>query len=497
MKTKQYNGVSLLRLPHRAPMLMPATRKESLLSFGKPVGKMRTMLASLAILTLLAPIPPAAAGQPPNFVIIFTDDLGYGDLGVYGSTTIHTPRLDRMAAEGVRLTEFYSAAPTCTPARAALLTGRYPKRSGMVRVLLPWERIGLPRSEITLAEALKRQGYTTACIGKWHLGGLRRFRPGRQGFDRFFGVLYSNDMTLMPILKVPRFELFDGSQIVESPARNRMLTQNYTEEAVRFIRSHSKSPFFLYLAHSMPHKPVGASKTFRGESENGPYGDAVEELDWSTGRILDALRRAGVDRRTLVVFTSDNGPWSYGAYKQKIKGGSAGPLRGWKGTTWEGGMRVPMIARWPGVLPAGLVLDGIATVMDLFTTLVEEAGGQVPSDREIDGKNILPFLRGKEDSPHQVLFYYHRSRLFAVRKGDWKLHLFKRVAVPGKKLHKTVRCEPPELYNLADDISETTNRAADNPQIVARLTAMAREFDASIEPAVKLPPRIKSLLSGF
>jgi arylsulfatase A-like enzyme len=438
-----------------------------------------------------------AAEPPPNFIIIFTDDLGYGDLPVYGNSTIRTPRLDQMAAEGVRLTEFYSAAPTCTPARAALLTGRYPKRSGLVRVLAPWERAGLPHSEITLAESLKQQGYATACIGKWHLGGLKRFRPDRHGFDRFFGVLFSNDMTLMPIIKVPRFEMFDGNRVVESPARNGRLTQTYTHEAVRFIRNNHAKPFFLYLAHSMPHKPVAASREFRGKSGSGAYGDALQELDWSTGQILDALREAGVDRRTFVVFTSDNGPWAYGAFKKKVKGGSAEPLRGWKGTTWEGGMRVPMIAWWPGKLPQGVVRGGISTTMDLFTTFIELAGGQVPTDRVIDGRNIMGLLEDAGPSPHETLYYFHRRRLFAVRQGNWKLHLFKRQATPGEKLRDAVRCEPPELYNLAEDISESRNRAAGQPEIVARLTAMAEQFDASIVPAMKLPPRTRLLLRGF
>jgi arylsulfatase A-like enzyme len=455
------------------------------------------MLTTAAFITFALLTPVSAAEPPPNFIIIFTDDLGYGDLPAYGHSTIRTPRLDQMAAEGVRLTEFYSAAPTCTPARAALLTGRYPKRSGLVRVLAPWERAGLPLSEITLAEALKQQGYATACIGKWHLGGLKRFRPDRQGFDQFFGVLFSNDMTLMPIIKFPRFEMFDGNRVVESPARNEMLTQTYTHEAVRFIRNNRSKPFFLYLAHSMPHKPVGASRKFRGASGHGAYGDAVEELDWSAGQIVDTLREAGIDRRTFVVFTSDNGPWAYGAFKKNVKGGSAGPLRGWKGTTWEGGMRVPMIAWWPGRLPQGAVRGGISTTMDLFTTFIELAGGQVPSDRAIDGKNIMVLLEGDGPSPHETLFYYHRRRLFAVRQGDWKLHVFKREATPGEKLHEAVRCDPPELYNLAEDVSETRNRAAGESEIVARLEAIAEQFDSSIKPVMRLPARTRLLLRGF
>jgi arylsulfatase A-like enzyme len=326
---------------------------------------------------------------------------------------------------------------------------------------------------------------------------LKRFRPDRQGFDQFFGVLFSNDMALMPIIKFPRFELFDGNRVVESPARNEMLTQTYTHEAVRFIRNNRSKPFFLYLAHSMPHKPVAASGAFRGKSGHGVYGDAVEELDWSAGQIVDALREAGIDRRTFVIFTSDNGPWAYGAFKKQIKGGSAEPLRGWKGTTWEGGMRVPMIAWWPGRLPQGSVRGGISTTMDLFTTLIELAGGQVPSDRAIDGKNIMALLESDAPSPHETLYYFHRRRLFAVRQGDWKLHVFKREATLGEKLHDAVRCDPPELYNLAEDLSETRNRAAGEPEIVARLTAIAEQFDASIQPVMRLPARSRLLLRGF
>jgi uncharacterized sulfatase len=247
----------------------------------------------------------------------------------------------------------------------------------------------------------------------------------------------------------------------------------------------------------MPHKPVAASRAFRGKSAHGVYGDAVEELDWSAGQIVDALREAGIDRRTFVVFTSDNGPWAYGAFKKNVKGGSAAPLRGWKGTTWEGGMRVPMIAWWPGKLPPGAVRGGISTTMDLFTTFIELAGGQVPSDRAIDGKNIMSLLGSAAKSPHETLFYYHRRRLFAVRQGDWKLHVYKREATPGEKLHDAVRCDPPELYNLAEDLSETRNRAAGEPEIVANLAAIAEQFDASIKPVMKLPTRTRLLLRGF
>ena len=458
---------------------------------------MRFVFPVLCLFLVFASHLPAAGPEPPpNFIVILADDLGYGDLGAYGNSLIQTPQLDRMAAEGVRLTEFYSSAPTCTPARASLLTGRYPKRSGLVRVLIPKERWGLPASEITLAEALKDLGYTTACIGKWHLGGRKPYRPSEHGFDQFYGVLYSNDMSILGPANLPRFELIDGDKAVESPARQKTLTQRYTQRAVQFLRENRDRPFFLYLAHTMPHRRPAASESFRGTSSQGLYGDAVQEIDWSTGQVLSALSEFGLAERTLVIFTSDNGPWVRGAHRKKILGGSAGPLRGSKGTTWEGGMRVPMIARWPGKLPAGQSRDGVASIMDLFPTLIELAGGSVPDDRVIDGKNIFAFLQGRESALHSDFFYYFRSNLFAIRSGDWKLHLYKRRAAPGRSLGKQVRCFSPELYNLAEDAGESRNVAERHPEIVRRLTVMGGAFDGSIEPVVKLPSAVRSVLFG-
>ena len=440
--------------------------------------------------------PAISQRRGPNFVVILADDLGYGDLRVYGHPTIRTPRIDRMAAEGVRLTEFYSAAPACTPARAALLTGRYPIRSGLVRVLVPKEKWGIPASEITLAEALKEQGYATACIGKWHLGGRRPFRPLRNGFDYFYGLLHSNDMSFLPALKWPRIDLLRNDKVIESPAKVKTLTRRYTEEAIRYIEQHRDQPFFLYLAHTMPHEPVRPSDEFRGKSAYGPYGDVVEEIDWSTGEVLRTLRRLGLDENTLVVFTSDNGPSLVGARNGKKSAGSAGTLRGGKATTWEGGMRVPLIARWPGQIPSGAVRGGIATTMDLFTTFLTLAGGQIPSDREIDGKDITPLLKGSAQSPHQALYYYFRRRLFAVREKQWKLHLFKRDLSPKGKPQPPVRCSEPELYDLSSDPSEMEDLASKHPELVARLAEHARAFHAGIEPVMKLPRPTRSFLSG-
>jgi arylsulfatase A len=427
--------------------------------------------------------PKAAA--PPNFIVILTDDLGYGDLGIYGSPNIRTPNLDRMAQEGVKLTSFY-AAPVCSPARAMLLTGRYPIRSGMIRVLRPGAHFGLPHSEVTLAQALKPLGYATALIGKWHLGDEERYRPLHYGFDYFYGLLYSNDMTILTT-GVHRLHLYRNDKAIESPVHQNTLTLRYTEETIKFIRENKDRPFFIDLAHSMPHFPQHASEAFRGKSKRGIYGDAVEELDWSTGAILKTLRELGLDGNTLVIFTSDNGP----ALGKRGMGGSAGPLRGGKKTSWEGGVRVPFIARWPGHIPAGRVQGGIASLLDIFPTLVELAGGQPPSDRPIDGRNILPMLEGQAGSPHDTFVYYFGTRIFAIRSGDWKLHFFKRTdgrEGPGK----VEECNPPELYNLGEDPWEESNVADVHPDIVARLTDMAEDFQASVIPG-KLPPKRRLL----
>jgi len=298
--------------------------------------------------------------------VIFADDLGYGDLGCFGHPTIPTPNLDRMAAEGVKLTQFYSASSVCTPSRAALLTGRLPIRSGMCsdkrRVLFPNSGGGLPASEVTIAKALKTKGYATACVGKWHLGHLPKFLPTNNGFDEYFGIPYSNDMRPSPLL--------DGTKTVENPAKQTTLTRRYTERAIDFIGRNKDKPFFLYFPHTFPHVPLFASKTFKDKSLRGLYGDVVEELDWSVGQIRKTLRRLRLAERTLVMFTSDNGPWLI----MRLRGGSAGLLRGGKGSTWEGGMREPFVAWWPGKIPAGSVGTELACTMDIFSTCLALAG---------------------------------------------------------------------------------------------------------------------------
>lgn len=356
----------------------------------------------------------------PNFIIIFTDDLGYGDLTCYGNPVIRTPNLDRMAEEGMRFTQFYVAASVCTPSRAGLLTGRYPIRTGLVegmipgRVLFPNSKTGLQPEEVTIAEVLKEQGYKTAAIGKWHLGHLAEYLPVNQGFDSYYGIPYSNDMDFVKATDDTiahwNIPLIRDTLIEERPARQNTLTMRYTNEALEFITRNQEQPFFLYLAYTMPHIPLFVSDEFVGISTRGLYGDVIEEIDWNVGRILQTLQEQGLDEKTMVIFTSDNGPWLV----QGLNGGSAGPLREGKGTTWEGGMRVPMIARWPGTIPADTVSFELATTLDFLPTLAAASGADLPS-AELDGYNILPVLLGQQPSPRETFFFYRGDEVYAVR----------------------------------------------------------------------------------
>ncbi len=374
----------------------------------------------------------AGSKSLPNFIVILADDLGYGDLGCYGSTNIATPRLDRMAAEGARLTDFHVTASICSPSRASLLTGRYAQRAGMPFVLFPTEHKGLPPEEITLAELLKARGYATACIGKWHLGFLPPFQPMQQGFDEFFGLPYSNDslkqppdQPFNPVLAPVDLPLLRGTNIMEAPATQETLTQRYTEEAIQFIRRNRGRPFLLYLPHTFPHRPLHASAQWRGRSRANLYGDTVECLDWSTGRLLDTLAALGLDDQTLVCFTSDNGtPPPAPRQGEQAGSGSVGPLRGWKFTSYEGGFRVPCIVRWPGMVPAGRVCTELATSMDLLPTLAKLADTKLPRDRIVDGQDIWPLLtQPRARSPHKLFCYYLDNQLQAIRSGSWKLFL--------------------------------------------------------------------------
>ena len=433
--------------------------------------------AAGALAAALAPLANAAdaTSRKPNFVIILADDLGYADLGCFGSATIATPHLDRMAAEGTRFTDFYSASPVCTPTRAGLLTGCYPARVGLARgVLFPNAQTGLNPDEVTVADMLKPLGYATACIGKWHLGDAPQFLPTKQGFDYYFGIPYSNDMRLNRDGKVGP-PLMRNDQIIEHPANQATLTERYTQEAVKFITENKDKPFLLYLPHTMPHVPLFASEKFTGKSKGGLYGDVVETIDWGVGQILDTLRNLGLDENTLVIFTSDNGPW----LSKKDLGGSAKPLRDGKQTVYEGGMRVPTIARWPGRVPAGKACTEVGCVIDLLPTLATLAGTKPPADRMIDGRDLTPLLTNPASakSGHEALFYYATNgNLAAIRAGQWKLHL-KRTAKPKKGPEQQLSAE---LYDLAADIGETTNLAEKHPEVVARLQKLAETHAAEM-----------------
>jgi len=442
----------------------------------------------------------AQPNRPPNIVVILADDLGYGDLGAFGAPNIRTPRLDAMAAQGQKWTNFY-VQPVCSPSRAALLTGRLPIRSGMFAtsgrrapgVFRDNAAQGLPLEEITIAELLKSAGYATGMVGKWHLGQLPQFLPMRQGFDSWFGLPFSHDMRMtVPAdrgLKTaayydPKPEYWDvplmrNDAVIERPVDHRTLTKRYTEEAIRFIDANKARPFFLYLAHSMPHIPLARSGAFVDRSSGGRYGDVIEEIDGSTGELLDALRSAGIDRQTLVLFTSDNGPW----LPFETHGGSAGPLREGKGTTWEGGVRTPAIFWWPGTVPAGTV-TGIGSGLDMITTAASLSGAHLPTDRILDGVDLSVALRGAGPSPRDKVFYYADDELRAIRKGKYKAHFITMGAYDLDEAH-TVH-SPPLLFDLAADPGERFDIAAAHPDVIAELTKEADAHRRTIVPTKAL-----------
>ncbi|MCK5000388.1 MAG: sulfatase [Anaerohalosphaera sp.] len=439
----------------------------------------------------------AAPKKQPNFVIIFCDDLGYGDLGVFGNPTIKTPNLDRMANEGQKWTSFYAAASVCTPSRAAILTGRLPIRSGMCsdkrRVLFPDSAGGLPASEITIANALKPAGYTSACIGKWHLGHLRKYLPTNHGFDSYFGIPYSNDMDNTGKSKRPfkdsKIEYFNvplmrDTEIVERPADQTTITKRYTDETVKFIKQNKNKPCFAYLAHSMPHVPLFRSKDFADTSLRGLFGDVIEEIDHGVGRILDTLNEQGIAEKTLVVFTSDNGPWL--SYKQQ--GGSAGPLRGGKGGTFEGGMREPTIFWWPGTIKQDVIME-MGSTLDLLPTFCSLAGAKVPTDRIIDGVDLTDPLTGKAKSPRDIMFFYRGTRIFAIRKGMFKAHFITKPEYGGGK---EIAHETPLLYHLGHDPAEKYDVASQHPDVIADIKNEMKNHQAKLVPAIdQLALRIK------
>ena len=407
----------------------------------------------------------------PNVIIILVDDLGYGDLD---SQPIDTPNLERMAAEGVRLTSFYASASLCSPSRAGLLTGRYPIRTHITNPLYPsghpmnllmdglgryaYSVTGIPEDEVLLPEALSRRGYRTGLVGKWHLGDKPGHRPNDRGFDSFYGVLYSNDVSPYAIYR-------DREVEIEAPADQDHLTRDFTREAQAFIRDHKDEPFFLYLAHPMPHEPMHASEDFRGRSEAGLYGDAVEELDWSVGEVLNTLQELDLEGNTLVVFTSDNGPWWQG---------SPGFTRGRKILTFEGGFRVPFIARWPGVIPAGTLSEEMSMNFDLFPTCLQLAGIPLPKDRIVDGEDIMPVLVGRSPSPHDTLFFYDTRTLVATRHQHWKYHRRFRTENAGYFPLK----QGPFLFDLETDPNESYSLVESEPEKAAELTEMLDAWDA-------------------
>lgn len=464
--------------------------------------KALSLILLLGLGTLNAGVVQGA--DRPNFVLIFADDLGYGDLASYGHPSFQTPHLDRMAAEGARFTDFYVPMPYCAPSRASILTGRYPFRHGIVGNPTPDSGVndyGLPGSEVTIAQALKQQRYATACIGKWHLGHIPEYLPTKRGFDSYFGILYSNDMR--PV------QLVEDDRVSEYPVVQGTLTKRFTERALRFIESKRDEQFFLYLAHPMPHKPLAASEEFyTPHTPHDLYADVMRELDWSVGQILAKLRELDLDRKTLVVFTSDNGPsW----------GGSTGGLRGMKGRTWDGGIRVPLIAWWPGRIPAGLVSKEVAASIDIFPTFAKLAGASLPVDRALDGRDILPLMTtAGATSPHEAILAMSGGRLQIVRSGKWKLH----VRAPGpprgpaniqgyidasfnfRKPDGTTIIAPFEqphptrypgvltgdarkdmmLFDLDADPSEQHDVADSHPDVVKRLKALFDEHDGDETP---------------
>lgn len=455
----------------------------------------RMMIRVLAFLVSFALVSPAPAQSrtdaPPNIVIMFCDDLGYGDVLEYAQG-YSTPNLEQMAAEGMRFTSFYAAQPVCSASRTALLTGCYPNRIGIQGALGPNANHGINPDETTLAEVCKHRGYATAIYGKWHLGHREPFLPTHHGFDEYIGIPYSNDMwprhpdmTEEQRLRkqgYPDLPLYHNTTIINHDITiedQRQFTKYFTERAVQFIEEHASEPFFVYIPHPMPHVPIYASEAWDGKSGSGLYADVISEIDWSIGTVCDTIDRLGLREDTLIIFTSDNGPWlSYGNHS-----GSAGPLREGKGTTWEGGVREPCVMRWPGTIPAGTTCDEPAMTIDILPTVCEILGLELPP-RRIDGLSILPLMLDAPNakSPHEVLyFYYHDNNLEALRSGPWKLYLPHRYrtmagSTPGKDgmpgPYKYIDMQT-ELYDLHADRGETTDLAAEHPEVVERLMKYA------------------------
>ncbi len=456
--------------------------------------------ASLVAPALLGGRLGAAPARKPNFIVILCDDLGYADVGCFGAKGFHTPNLDRMAAQGVRFTNFYVGSPVCSASRAALMTGCYPFRVGVRGVYSPTAldsetAVGLNPNEITVAEMLKQQGYATGCIGKWHLGDVPALLPTSQGFDEYFGLPYSNDMLGTCSDKAgqknrPPLPLIDGLKKIETCPDQTQLTRRYTERAISFLKKNQTKPFFLYMAHTMPHVPLHVSDRFKGTSQLGLFGDVIHELDWSVGEVLRSLSELKLDDNTVVVFTSDNGPW----LAQNENGGHADPLRDGKFTRYEGGFRVPCVMRWPGRIPADTVCPEVASTIDILPTFAGLAGGRVPTDRVIDGRDIWPLMSHKPGakSPHEAFFYESN----AVRSGKWKYYLPGTYSEghrdeQGKYHGGRITYASDRLYDLSTDMSETKELAAKHPDVVQRLKKLLEDYgadlDANSRSAAKIP----------
>jgi len=434
----------------------------------------RTVFASL--LTLLGSLLlssasiAAPAATPPNIIIIYADDLGYGDLSSFGATHIKTPHIDRLASAGIKFTDFYSASSVCSPSRAGLLTGRIPQRMGIVNVFFPESFTGMPTEEITMADLLKTRGYATGIVGKWHLGHHHKYLPLQRGFDEYFGIPYSNDMMSTVYI--------EGNEVVDFDVDQHFTTRTYTEKSTDFIERHADAPFFLYVAHSMPHVPLYVSPAFEGSSESGLYGDVIQELDWSVGEILRTLAEQNLLENTLVVFSSDNGPW----HVMRDHGGSAGGLREGKMFTFDGGQRVPTVAMWPAVIAAGRTHEGVATMMDWMSTAADISGASLPLDRAYDGESLLPLFQGTGTrTGDEFLFYDPNNKLEGFREGDWKIKLaFK--GFRGSRWKKGVAPHPLLLINLRNDPAELNNLADAHPERVATMLAAMNALHESKGP---------------
>jgi arylsulfatase A len=459
---------------------------------------MKTLLPACLLALFAGALGAAEPPAKPNLIVILMDDMGYGDITPFNKDCKNkTPHLERMAREGMKLTSFY-ACPVCTPSRAQYLTGCYAKRVSLPNVIFPAAKVGLSAEEHTIASLVKKQGYATMAIGKWHVGDQPEFLPTRRGFDHYLGIPYSNDMggewdgaeDAKVKRRMPPLPLVRDEQVIETlkPVDQDRLTERYTDEAVKFIRDNKEKPFFLYLAHTAVHVPIHPGDKFRGKSSNGIYGDWVEESDASVGRVLDALRELKLAEKTLVIFTSDNGPW----LTQGKNGGVAGPLRGGKGGTFEGGMREPTIAWWPGQIEAGSQTDAVTGNLDILPTFVKLAGGTLPTDRKIDGGDMSGLLLGKtKDSPREAQYYFNGNRLEAVRQGPWKLAIAPQNENLGGKAKVVDKGPFPKLYNLESDIGEKTDVADKNPEVVKRLQALVEKMDADLG-ATKQGPGVRA-----